>query len=69
MKKQRGISIVEIMIAVTISLILLAGIGQIYLSNKQTYRMTDAVSRLQESGRFAMNFITQSVRSAGHWGC
>ena len=69
MKKQAGMSLVEVMVAITISLILLAGIGQIYMSNKQTYRTTDAMSRLQENGRFAMDFISQSVRNSDHWGC
>jgi len=69
MKKQAGLTMVEMMVAITISLILLAGISQIYLSNKQTYRVTNEMSRLQENGRFAMSFITQSIYSADHWGC
>lgn len=68
-KKQSGLTLIEIMIAVTISLILLAGIGQIYASSKKTYRTTDAVSRLQENGRFALDFIVKSIRESDHMGC
>ncbi|WP_198265799.1 PilW family protein [sulfur-oxidizing endosymbiont of Gigantopelta aegis] len=66
---QKGLSLIEIMIAMTISLILLAGVGQIYISNKQTYRVTEAMSRMQENARFAIGFMTRSIRGADHWGC
>ena len=68
-KKQSGLTLIEIMIAVVISLILLAGVGQIYLSSKKTYRTTDALSRLQENGRFSLDFIVKSIRETDHMGC
>lgn len=67
--KQTGLTLVEIMVAMTISLILLAGVGQIYLSSKQTYRVHDGVSRVQENGRFAMEFLANDLRMADFWGC
>lgn len=66
---QTGLTLVEIMVALTISLILLAGVGQIYLSSKQTYRVHDGVSRVQENGRFAMEFLSNDLRMADFWGC
>lgn len=68
-KNQLGVTLIELMVAITISLILLAGVGQIYLSNKQTYRVTENMSRLQENARFAMDFISTSIRESDHWGC
>jgi len=67
--RQSGMTLIEIMIAVTISLVLLAGIMQVFLASKQTYRIQDGTSRLQENSRFAMRFLTQSVRMAGYSGC
>lgn len=67
--KLRGFTLVELMIAVTISLILLAGVTQIFISNKQTYRMNDALSRLQENARYAMHVLTSDLRMAGFVGC
>jgi type IV pilus assembly protein PilW len=67
--KQRGISIIEIMISIAISLILLAGIMQIMFTNKQTYRVQEAFARLQENGRFAVNFLAKDIRMAGFFGC
>ncbi len=66
---QRGLSMVELMVAITIGLLVSAGLIQIFASSKQTYRIEEALSRVQESGRFALNFITNDVRMASYWGC
>lgn len=67
--RQRGLSLVEIMVGMTVGLILMAGIIQIFVSSKQGYRIQTALSRLQENGRFAINFISRDIRSAGFFGC
>ena len=67
--RQAGVGLVEIMVAVTLSLILMAGLVQVYTGNKQTYRIQEALSRVQENGRFALDFITRDLRSAGFLGC
>jgi len=67
--KQAGISLVEILVALVISLFLLGGIVQVYLGNKTTYRFTEAVARIQENGRFSIETITQDLRMAGFFGC
>ena len=66
---QKGLTLVEIMVDLTVSLILMAGVMQIFISNKQTYRVQDAAARIQESGRFAAFFLTGDVRMAGFMGC
>lgn len=68
-KKQIGLSLVEVLVALVISLFLLGGIIQVYLGNKAAYRFSDATSRIQENGRFALDTITTDVRLAGFWGC
>lgn len=66
---QRGLSLVEMMVAITIGLILIAGVGQIFVSSNQTYRVQNELARLQESGRFAMEFLSRDIRMADYWGC
>ena len=66
---QRGLSVVEIMVALVISLVLLAGVYKVYLGSKQSYRLTEGEARLQENGRFAMYFLTRGIRGAGYIGC
>jgi type IV pilus assembly protein PilW len=67
-RHQYGLSLVELMIAITLSLLLIAGVLQIFLSSKQTYSNNNALSRVQESGRFAMEFLTQDIRNIGYKG-
>lgn len=68
-RRQRGVSLVEIMIAITVGLVLTAGVIQVFVSNKQIYRVQEALARLQENGRFAVDFLTRDVRGAGFLGC
>jgi len=68
-RRQGGMTLVELMVAVTIGLILLAGVIQIFSSSKQLYRVQEATSRLQENGRYAMNLLSREIRMAGFWGC
>ena len=64
----RGFSLVELMVALVITLILLTGIGQIFLSSKKSFLIQDSLGRMQENGRYAMETIAQDVRRAGFWG-
>lgn len=66
---QQGFTLIEILIAMTIGLILLAGVLQIFTSSKAVYRINEAQSRLQENGRFALQIMAQDIRTAGFWGC
>ena len=68
-KSQHGVTLIELMVAVTISLFLLGGIIQIFVSNKQVYRVQDASARIQESGRFGLFFLTSAIRNSDFWGC
>ncbi|WP_022947032.1 PilW family protein [Methylohalobius crimeensis] len=67
--KQSGISLVEIMVSLVSGLILTAGVIQIYVANKQTYRVNDASARIQENVRFAMELLARDLRMAGYDGC
>ena len=66
---QRGLSLVELMIAMLLGLFLIGGLLQIFISSRQTYRMQEGLSRLQENGRFAIDFISRDIRMAGFLGC
>ncbi len=68
LKRQLGLSLVEVLVALVISLFLLAGIVQVYTGNKQTFAFTNALAEIQENARFAMEFMAQDLRLAGEWG-
>ncbi|MGL6160038.1 PilW family protein [Microbulbifer sp.] len=69
MRKQRGISLIELMVSITIGLILMTGVVQLFLSSRATFSTQQAVSRVQETGRLAMEFMAQDIRMAGYMGC
>lgn len=67
--RQQGLTLVEILVAIVVSLILIAGVIQIFVGTRQTYRFQDALARVQENGRFAIETISRDVRQAGFVGC
>lgn len=67
--RQRGLSLVEIMVAVAISMFLLGGVIQVFLGSKQSYTVNQGLSRLQENARFAFDRIAQDISAAGYTGC
>ena len=69
LKHQQGISLVEVLVALVISLFLLAGIIQVYVANKSSYGFSNSISRIQENGRYAMDIMAQDLRMAGFFGC
>jgi type IV pilus assembly protein PilW len=68
-KIQDGISLVEVMVSLVISLFLLGGIVQVYVGNKATFTFTNAIAEIQENGRFALDTMSQDLRLASEWGC
>lgn len=68
-RSQSGMTLVELMIALLLGLLLMAGVIQIFLSNRAAYAFNEGLSRLQENGRFAMDTLSFHARMAGYLGC
>lgn len=66
---QLGVTLVELMIAMTIALAIVAGVAYVYVQGKQGFRVQDAQSRLQENSRLAFSMISRDLMMAGHFGC
>lgn len=67
--RQGGLSIVELMIALVLGSLLMVGLFQIFTSNSQAFRMSEAVARSQEYGRIASEMLSRESRGAGYYGC
>lgn len=65
---QHGISLVELMVALSIGLFLLAGAVTVFGKTRDLYRTNDASARLQETARYAMGTIEADLRMANYWG-
>lgn len=67
--RQQGFTIVELMVAATLGLLILAGAISMFVSNKRIYTEQDELGRLQENARFAIDMLVNDIRMAGHTGC
>lgn len=65
----RGLSLVELMVALVLSLVIGAAVLQMFLASKTTYSLQNAMARVQENGRFAVSFLASDIRMAGFMGC
>lgn len=69
MYKQKGLSLIELMISLTLGIVLMTGVVQMFLTSRTTYSHQQAISRIQEGGRMAVDFLAQDIRMAGYMGC
>lgn len=67
--RQPGITLVELMVALTISSVILLGVGTMFVGSKRNYIVQDEFARLQENGRFALDRIGFALRDTGNSGC
>ncbi|MGB0468085.1 MAG: PilW family protein, partial [Pontibacterium sp.] len=67
--KQRGLSMIELMVALVIGLLLTAGVLQMFVSSKATYTLQSELAKMQENARFAVEFMARDLRMAGYMGC
>lgn len=69
MKKQQGLSLIELMVAILISSVLLLGVLELFSNTSATDKTNTALARVQESGRVALEVIGADARRAGYQGC
>jgi type IV pilus assembly protein PilW len=69
MARQKGFSLVELMVAMTLSLVLLAGALSILYSTKVTNTENERLARLQENGRAVVELMLRDARASGYRGC
>lgn len=67
--RQHGISMVELMVGLTIGLLLLGGLLQLFIGSKSSYTTMTGVSRVQEGGRISIERMKYNLRMAGNIGC
>ncbi|MEO1119413.1 MAG: prepilin-type N-terminal cleavage/methylation domain-containing protein, partial [Pseudomonadota bacterium] len=67
--KQSGYTLIELLIALTIGAFLIGGILQLYVGSKKSYSTQQALTELQEVGRFSLNMMVRDIRLAGYAGC
>ncbi len=63
--RQRGLSLIELMIAMMLGLVIAAGVGSVFQSTRQTYRSVESLSQLQESARSTFELLSHDLRQSG----
>ena len=64
-RQARGDGLNELMIALLLGIVVMGGVAQVFYSTSQSYRAQQALSRVQESGRFAIEILKPRLRPAG----
>lgn len=68
-RRQRGVSLIELMVAITIALLLTLGLIQIFGASRVSSQVQEGLSRVQENGRFATQYLQRQMRMVGYMGC
>jgi type IV pilus assembly protein PilW len=68
-KLQKGINLIELMISLALGFIIVTAMIALFINSKQSYRLNDNMSRLQENARFAVQFLSRDLRMADWANC
>ncbi len=66
--RQRGFSMIELLVAMLLGLFLLTALIEILLNGKESFTAASNLSRLQENGRIATSMIVTDLKRAGYMG-
>ncbi len=66
-RAQSGLTLVELMVAMVIGLILLAGLVTVFASMSRSFATTQALNQLVNQQRFASTVLTNAVSTAGYY--
>lgn len=67
-QSQSGLSMVEMLVAMAISLIISFGVVNLFLQSKSSFIQDEEISRLQENGRWALRYISRELSMTGFYG-
>lgn len=66
---QAGLTLVELLIAISLGIFLSWGAIQAFLTSKQTYTLQQTLARIQENARMAQELMGYDIRDSGAYGC
>lgn len=65
----RGITLIELMVAMLLGLLVVGGAIGMFVANKRTYTATESLGRIQEGGRIGFELLARDVREADGTPC
>ena len=67
LRRLHGVTLVELMVALTIGLVLALAAATLYLATQETARSTRSFSDINETGKFALDTIGRELEKAGFY--
>ena len=67
-RPEQGFTLIEMMVAMAIGLVLILGAVNIYAQGRQSFRTAEAIARVQENARFALDLMGPDIRLVNYWG-
>lgn len=64
-----GFTLIELMVAMVIGLIVIAGVTSVFLAGQQSYRTNNALAEVEDGSRIAFELLARDIREAGQTGC
>lgn len=68
-RRSAGFTLLELMIAMVLGLIVVAGVTSVFLAGQQSFRTNNALADVQDSSRIAFELMARDIREAGLTGC
>lgn len=65
--RQKGLTLIEMMVAMAISLVIVIAAAYVYLGSRESQRAIDRSSNSQETGAFVLQMIGREVMNAGFY--
>ncbi|PIE42568.1 MAG: hypothetical protein CSA49_00285 [Gammaproteobacteria bacterium] len=63
---QYGLSLVELMVAMTLGVLISAAALQLFLTHRQMFNLQQGIASVLEQGQFVVNFMSRELMSAGY---
>lgn len=68
MNAQRGMSLIELMIAMTLGLLLTLGIASLFMQSRTSFSQDEQIAGMQANMRFAMEVLVRDITMSGYLG-
>jgi type IV pilus assembly protein PilW len=68
-RRVHGFSLIELMVAMLLGLVVIAGVASVFLANIRSYHTNTALADVQDGSRVSFELLARDIRNAGLTGC
>jgi type IV pilus assembly protein PilW len=67
-RRQQGLSLVELMVALALGVSLSLGVANLFLQSKTSFHQDEETAQLQDNGRWALRYLVRELSMSGFYG-